>query len=56
MDPFERLSNHSDAANLATGMRQQILDFNSDQLEYKGLETEGETVIALLDRIIRESA
>ncbi|MEM7427991.1 MAG: DUF3445 domain-containing protein [Pseudomonadota bacterium] len=51
-DPFERLAQHEDAVELAAAMRQQILDLDPDQLEYKGLIDEGSRVIAELDRIV----
>jgi hypothetical protein len=56
IDPFEKLSHHPDAARLASGMRQQIMEFDTDQSAYKGLETEGEAVIAELERIIQDAA
>ena len=51
IDPFASLKAHPDAKRLAGAMRDQILAFNDDESEYKGLSEERDEVVAALDEI-----
>jgi hypothetical protein len=48
VDPLEELERHSDAARIATVLIEQLLAFNTEQLDYKGLTLERDRLIARL--------
>ncbi|MBL8575366.1 MAG: DUF3445 domain-containing protein [Hyphomicrobiaceae bacterium] len=51
VDPFGALLEHPDGRQLAARLRQQLLELNQDQLDYKGLDAERDKVAAALQRI-----
>lgn len=51
LDPLERLVAHPSGAEIASSLITQILELTPDQLDYKGLTTEKERVLARLREI-----
>lgn len=51
VDPLERLERHSDAARIAAALIEQLLSFNAEQLDYKGLTLERDRLVARLREI-----
>jgi hypothetical protein len=48
VDPLAALERHSDAPRIARGLIEQLLAFNSEQLDYKGMTLERDRLIARL--------
>ena len=51
VDPLEALERHSDAATIAASLIEQLLAFNPEQLDYKGMTLERDRLIARLHEI-----
>jgi hypothetical protein len=48
VDPLVALERHSDAARIATALIEQLLSFNAEQLDYKGMTLERDRLVARL--------
>lgn len=51
VDPLEALERHSDAPRIAGALIQQLLSFNAEQLDYKGMTIERDRLVARLREI-----
>lgn len=51
VDPLEALERHSDAAGIAAALIGQLMSFNPEQLEYKGMTLERDRLVARLREI-----
>lgn len=51
VDPLEQLERHSDAPRIATALIDQLLSFNAEQLDYKGMTLERDRLVARLREI-----
>lgn len=51
VDPLAELERHSDAATIAASLIEQLLSFNTEQLDYKGMTLERDRLIARLHEI-----
>ena len=51
VDPLEALERHSDAARIALALIEQLLSFNAEQLDYKGMTLERDRLVARLREI-----
>ena len=48
VDPLAALERHSDAPRIATALIEQLLSFNAEQLDYKGMTLERDRLVARL--------
>ena len=51
VNPLAELERHSDAARIATALIEQLLSFNVEQLDYKGMRLERDRLVARLREI-----
>ena len=51
VDPLEELERHSDAPRIAAALIEQLLSFNAEQLDYKGMTLERDRLVARLREI-----